>query len=145
MLADYFSRDRIQIGAAAGSIEEAVLLAGGLLTAGGCAGPDYPKAMVQTVRELGDAAVMAPHTLLPHAAFSLGGLRPAAAAVRLARPLDFGGPNGPVRLILGFCGSDGDTHMQVLSALAAFLSRPESVPALLGAATAEDFYRILCS
>ncbi len=145
MLADYLSRDRIQIDGLAHSIEEAVLLAGKLLTATGCAGPGYPQAMVQTVRELGDAAVMAPYTALPHAAFSLGGLRPAVAAVRLARPLDFGGPNGPVRLILGFCGADGGSHMQVLSALAAFLSKPESVPALLGAATEEDFYRVLCS
>lgn len=145
MLADYLAPSRIQLDAAADSIEAAVRTCGGLLVESGCAKSDYPQAMVQTVRELGNAAVMAPHTALPHADYSLGGLRPAVAAVRLAQPLDFGGANGPVWLVLGFCGSDGSSHMQVLSSLAVFLSRPESVPALLKASSPEEFYRILCS
>ena len=77
-------------------------------------------------------------------AFSEGGLRPAVAAVRLAYPLDAGGVNGPVRLLLGFCGTDADSHMKVLSNLARFLSRPDAVSSLLNAPTAEALYQALC-
>ncbi len=145
MLSDYLSRDRVRIDVKAKSIEEAVLFCGDLLVVSGCAQTGYPQAMVQTVRELGDGVVMAPHTALPHAAFTLGGLRPAIAAIQLADPLDFGGDNGPVRLLFGFCGSNADTHMEILSALATFFSQPDRISALQMAEDAEDFFRLICS
>lgn len=144
MLSEFLSPKRIRIDAQVQSLEEAVLLCGRLLVDDGCAAAGYPEAMVKTVRQLGDAIVMAPKTALPHAAFSEGGLRPAVAAVRLAYPLDAGGVNGPVRLLLGFCGTDADSHMKVLSNLARFLSRPDVVSSLLNAPTAEALYQALC-
>jgi len=144
MLSNYLSRDRVRVEVAASSIEDATLFCGGLLVGSGCAQPGYPQAMVQTVREWGDGVVMAPHTALPHAAFALGGLRPAIAAIRLSSPLDFGGDKGPVHLLFGFCGGDAASHMEVLSALATFLSQPDRIPALIKAKSEEDFFRLLC-
>ena len=100
--------------------------------------------MVETVRQLGDSIVMAPQTALPHAAFSKGGLVPAVSVLRLAQPLDLGGANGPVALLLGFCGSDAESHMKVLAALAQFFSNPAAISSLLRAPTAEELYRMLC-
>ena len=120
MLSKFLSLKRILIDAKANSLEDAILLCGNLLVGDGCATCEYPAAMVKTARQLGDAIVMAPQTALPHASFSEGGLRPAVSVVRLAQPLDFGKASRPVRLLLGFCGSDAGSHMEVLSALAQF-------------------------
>ena len=133
MLNEYLSPQRILLDEAASSLEQATLLCGELLVKTGCAGPDYPAAMVETVRELGDFIVMAPFTALPHAAPEKGGIRPAAALLRLAESIPGGGRNGPIRLILGFCGCDVDSHMQVLSSIAAQLSQPEMIEAVLQA------------
>ena len=110
MLSEFISLKRILINIHTASIEEAVLICGELLVKDGCASPEYPAAMVETVRQLGDSIVMAPQTALPHAAFSKGGLVPAVSVLRLAQPLDLGGANGPVALLLGFCGSDAESH-----------------------------------
>ena len=112
MLSKFLSLKRILIDARANSLEDAILLCGNLLVGDGCATCEYPAAMVKTARQLGDAIVMAPQTALPHASFSEGGLRPAVSVVRLAQPLDFGKANRPVRLLLGFCGSDAGSHME---------------------------------
>lgn len=143
MLSKFLSSKRILIDAKANSLEDAILLCGNLLVGDGCATCEYPAAMVKTARQLGDAIVMAPQTALPHASFSEGGLRPAVSVVRLAQPLDFGKASRPVRLLLGFCGSDAGSHMEVLSALAQFLSIPCAISSLLCAPTAEDLYRTL--
>ena len=144
MLSEFISLKRILINIHTASIEEAVLICGELLVKDGCASPEYPAAMVETVRQLGDSIVMVPQTALPHAAFSKGGLVPAVSVLRLAQPLDLGGANGPVALLLGFCGSDAESHMKVLAALAQFFSNPAAISSLLRAPTAEELYRMLC-
>ena len=68
MLSEFISLKRILINIHTASIEEAVLICGELLVKDGCASPEYPAAMVETVRQLGDSIVMAPQTALPHAA-----------------------------------------------------------------------------
>ncbi|MDD3192395.1 MAG: PTS sugar transporter subunit IIA [Oscillospiraceae bacterium] len=144
MLSRYLSPSRVRLDVAVGSLEEAVLFCGGLLVETGCASPDYPGAMMETVRYLGDGIVMAAHTALPHAAFARGGLQAAVAVIRLAQPIPFGGENGPVQLLFGFCGCDPDSHMAVLSALAEFLSRPDAVSSLLESRDKDSFYQLLC-
>ena len=142
MLNELLSPDRILLDAPAATLEEATLLCGQLLVDTGCAEPGYPAAMVETVRELGSFIVMAPFTALPHAAPEQGGIRPAAALLRPKGEIPTESKNGPVRLILGFCGSDGNSHMQVLSQIAAELSRPGCIEALLQADSADAILSI---
>lgn len=101
MLSKFISLKRILINIHTASIEEAVLICGELLVKDGCTSPEYPAAMVETVRQLGDSIVMAPQTALPHAAFSKGGLVPAVSVLRLAQPLDLGGAQRSCRAFVG--------------------------------------------
>ncbi len=143
MLKEYLHPQRILFDFAAATMEEAVRRCGQLLVAGGCAGPGYPDAMVQTVRKWGDSVVMVPRIAFPHAAFTAGGLRPGIAVIHLSTPLDFGGENGPVQYLFGFCGKNAESHMQVLSALAEFFSSPENGTRLAQAKDASALYQLL--
>lgn len=144
MLSKFISLKRILINIHTASIEEAVLICGELLVKDGCTSPEYPAAMVETVRQLGDSIVMAPQTALPHAAFSKG------VWFRLSRfsvwPSHWiwAEPTVLSPLLLGFCGSDAESHMKVLAALAQFFSNPAAISSLLCAPTAEELYRMLC-
>ena len=86
---------------------------------------------------------MAPQTALPHASFSEGGLRPAVSGRPVSSAAGFGKSQQTRPAAAGFCGSDAGSHMEVLSALAQFLSIPCAISSLLCAPTAEDLYRTL--
>lgn len=72
MLSEFISLKRILINIHTASIEEAVLICGELLVKDGCASPEYPAAMVETVRQLGIPSSWRQQTALPHAAFQKG-------------------------------------------------------------------------
>ena len=138
MLEQYLSASRILTGARADSLEEAVLLCGGLLTTDGAASEHYPQAMLETVRELGPYAVMAPGVAVPHARPDRGGLFPAVALVFLREPIPFESSNGPVRVIAGFCGVDDESHMALLSALIPLISNRALLESAAAAKTPEE-------
>ena len=138
MLDRYLSASRILLKAQARGLEEAVLLCGGLLVEDGSAAPSYPAAMLATVKELGPYAVLAPGIAVPHASPECGGLRPAVALVFLKQAVPFESHNGPVRVIAGFCGTDSQSHMELLSALVPLISSPELFGQAAEAACPQD-------
>lgn len=138
MLDRYLSASRILLKAQARGLEEAVLLCGRLLVEDGSAAPSYPEAMLATVEELGPYAVLAPGVAVPHASPSCGGLRPAAALVFLEQAIPFESHNGPVWVIAGFCGTDDQSHMELLSALVPFISNQQLLRKAAEAATPQD-------
>lgn len=82
---------------------------------------------------------------IPHG--RIKGLRdPAAAAVVLKTPIDFGAPDGAaVKLVIALLvpHKATDLHLQILSELANLLSRKSLRDALLASAEPEDVYRLL--
>ncbi|MDD2956205.1 MAG: PTS sugar transporter subunit IIA [Oscillospiraceae bacterium] len=138
MKTDYFAPSRILTGAQAADLDEAVRLCGSLLVSDQKAAPGYPAAMLDTMAELGPYAVMAPGVAVPHARPDKGGLAPAAALVFLKTPVPFESPNGPVKIIAGFCGADDDSHMAVLSAVVSLLSDRQRLDRAAQCATPEE-------
>lgn len=82
---------------------------------------------------------------IPHG--RIKGLRdPAAAAVVLKTPIDFGAPDGAaVKLVIALLvpHKATDLHLQLLSELANLLSRKSLRDALLGSSAPEQVYRLL--
>ncbi|HHY35129.1 MAG TPA: PTS sugar transporter subunit IIA [Firmicutes bacterium] len=130
---------RIKLNVPATNWEEAVRAAGALLESKGDISPAYTEAMVKVVRELGPYAVIAPGVALPHARPEDGVRRSCLGLVRLAAPVEFGNKaNDPVDLVFPLGGTRDEGHLEVLAALAGFLSTPGNLEAIRKARTEEE-------
>jgi len=130
---------RIKLNVPAADWEEAVRAAGRLLELRGDIEPAYTLAMVRTVKELGPYAVVAPGVALPHARPEDGVRRSCLGLVRLAKPVKFGNKtNDPVDLVIPLGASRDDGHIEIVAALASFLSVPGNLEALRRAQTEEE-------
>lgn len=136
---------RILVGAAARSWEEAVRLAGELLAADGVVEERYVEAMVRVTRELGPYAVIAPGVALPHARPEDGARNVGLSIVTLREGVNFGSPNDPVYVVIGFAAKDKKSHLRVLQELAEFLSGEGVVEALRSVKSGEELLRLLRS
>src|ERR1700709_1033972 len=98
---------------------DAVLAAGGALTAAGIARPSYAHEMVRMIEEHGPYVVIAPGLALAHARPGPEVLADGLSIVPLATPVNFGHPyNDPVRVVLGLAIVSADTHLAAVAALA---------------------------
>ncbi|MEM4762185.1 MAG: PTS sugar transporter subunit IIA [Thermofilum sp.] len=136
---------RVLVGAVAENWEEAVRLAGKLLAADGTVEERYVEAMVQVTRELGPYAVIAPGVALPHARPEDGAKEVGLSIVTLREGVNFGSPNDPVYIVIGFSAKDRKSHLRVLQELADLLSREGVVEALRSVKSREELLSLLRS
>jgi mannitol operon transcriptional antiterminator len=124
-LRDVVRAEVVRIGVEASTREEAIRAAGEVLAECGIAEERYTTAMLSVCDQLGPYIVLAPGVAIPHAAPEDGALDVGVAVIVLAHPVSFGHPeNDPVHTVIGFASSDQSRHMEVLSALAQFLTDP---------------------
>ncbi|MDI9903170.1 PTS sugar transporter subunit IIA [Rhodococcus sp. IEGM 1409] len=103
--------------------KDAVQQAATLLVDAGAAESTYPAACVRVVEENGPYIVLAPGIALVHARPEDGGNSVGIAAARTTPPVAFGHPqNDPVDVLLAFCTTDPDAHVDAVRALAKALS-----------------------
>jgi PTS system ascorbate-specific IIA component len=122
--------DRVLVGASARDWVEAVRLAGELLVRDGVVEERYVEAMVRVTEELGPYAVIAPGVAMPHARPEDGAREVGLSLVVLREGVNFGSPNDPVYVVIGFAAKDKTSHLRVLQQLAEFLSEPDVVEEL---------------
>jgi len=145
-LADYLPEGAIIVGAFVEGWQDAVLLAGEALVAQGAVTNAYPQQMVQAVEDLGPYIVVAPGFALAHARPSSSVLKAAISWVNLATPVEFGNQaNDPVRLVVGLAAPDHDSHIDLMSALAAVLAEPDVLDAAIRADTPAHVREVLAS
>ncbi|RLG85827.1 MAG: hypothetical protein DRO39_04620 [Thermoprotei archaeon] len=130
--------DMIEVGVEVSTWEDAVRAAGSLLVRGGVAREEYVEAMIRTVKELGPYAVIAPGVAIPHARPEDGALRVGFSIVVLRRGVNFGSPNDPVYIVIGFAAVDKKSHLNALQQLADMLSNREFIEALKRARSPGD-------
>ncbi len=141
MLKENLTEDLIQLKIHAEDWEAAVRAGGELLRQAGKCDPDYIEAMVRTVREMGPYMVLAPGLALAHARPEDGVREIGLSLITLNEPVEFGSKaNDPVAVVISFCATDQESHVDLLKALAVFL-RVEDNQALLK--TASDIQQIL--
>ena len=137
-LAEAFGEDSIRVLAIALDREHAVELSGDLLVSSGRVTPDYVAQMVEVLDTHGPYFVVAPGIALAHAKPSEVVLSTGLSLVTLADPVVFGHEsNDPVRLVIGLCAVDHDSHIEMLAELSALLSDEASVNSLLNAVDTE--------
>lgn len=142
-LAEAFAENSIRVLAAALDREHAIELAGDLLVSSGRVTPDYTTAMVGVLETHGPYFVIAPGIAIAHSKPSDSVLSSGLSLVTLAEPIIFGNAaNDPVRLIIGLCAIDHDSHIEILAELSSLLSDDQTVNILLNARDTEQIRSI---
>ena len=138
-LAKAFAENSIRIGAIALDREHAIEMSGELLVASGRATPDYTESMLAAVAENGPYIVIAPGIALAHGRPSEAVLEIGLSLVTLAEPVAFGNEaNDPVRLVIGLCATDHNSHIDIMAELAAFLGDSDSVNSVLSSVDSDQ-------
>ena len=138
-LAAAFAENSIRVGAVALDREHAIEMAGELLVASGRSTPEYTESMIEAVLENGPYIVIAPGIALAHGRPSEAVLEIGLSLVTLAVPVVFGNDaNDPVRLVLGLCATDHNSHIDIMAELATFLGEVESVNSVLNAVDSDQ-------
>lgn len=138
-LAAAFAEHSIRVGAVALDREHAIEMAGELLVTSGRSTPAYTESMIEAVLENGPYIVIAPGVALAHGRPSEAVLEIGLSLVTLAEPMVFGNQaNDPVRLVLGLCATDHNSHIDIMAELATFLGDVDSVNNVLNAVDSDE-------
>lgn len=142
-LAEAFGENSIRVGAVALDREDAVAMAGDLLIASGRVTPDYREQMVAVLETHGPYFVLAPGIALAHAESSDAVLSTGLSLVILSDPIVFGNlANDPVRLVVGLCAVDHDSHIEMLGELSTLLSDENAVNTMLNSPDIESIRKL---
>lgn len=142
---DWIGPNDILVGVEVKDWREAVRVAGEILYKNGKIKKEYIDAMINTVKSMGPYAVIAPGVALPHARPEDGALKVGFSIVVLKKPVKFGSPNDPVKVVIAFSSPDKKSHIKILQAIAELLSNEKARLALISAKKTEDVLNILKS
>lgn len=144
MLLDVLNENYIEVKYPAKNYEDAVRKCGELLVRNGAASEEYIEAMLENVKTNGTYIVIAPGIAMPHARPERGAIRTGFSIMILEEPINFGHPtNDPVRLVIGLCATDHESHLRALSELVEFLSNEQNIEALHEAISKEEIMEII--
>ena len=132
--------DAIRLSGSATSKDDAIAEVGAMLVSAGAVTPEYVDAMF--ARESSVSTYMGNLLAIPHGTNESKDeiVRSAVAVVRYDSELDWGG--FPVRFVIGIAGK-GDSHMEVLGAIAMVFSDMSAVERLLHASSTDEILSIL--
>lgn len=102
----------------------------------------YVDAIIENTEKYGPYYVIAPNIALPHARPEQGVLRKQLAVLLLRKPIKFSQDGFDVRLLITLAASDSESHLQTLAKLSEVLSDDDLIGQILGAASAEEIYRL---
>ena len=144
LLADAFGEGSILL---KGSVEHrsaAIELAGDLLVASGRATKEYVASMLEEVEKFGPYIVIAPGIALAHGKPSADVIETGLSLLVLENAIEFQhSQNDPVQLVFGLAATDHESHIELMSELAQFLSDQDSVNSLLTCSDSEQIRLLL--
>jgi len=144
MLKEILTTDLIQAKFSAGSRDEAVRESGRLLVEKGLADEAYIEAMLKNVEVNGTYIVIAPGIAMPHARPEEGALGIGLSIVTLKEPVVFGHPkNDPVKIVVGLCAIDHQSHLKALTELADILMDEKKVEEIINADSQQEIMKII--
>lgn len=144
MLKEILTEDLIKAKFEADSRDEAVKASGRLLVDKGLAEECYIQAMLKNVEVNGTYIVISPGIAMPHARPEEGALDIGLSIVTLKNPVVFGHPkNDPVKIVVGLCAIDHQSHLKALTELADILMDRNKVEKITNADSAEEILQII--
>lgn len=132
--------DAIRLSGSATSRDDAIAEVGAILVSSGAVTPEYVDAMF--ARESSVSTYMGNLLAIPHGTNDAKDeiLQSQVAVIRYDSEIDWGG--FPVRFVIGIAGK-GDSHMEVLGAIAMVFSDMSAVERLIDATTNDEVLSIL--
>ena len=144
LLADAFGEGSIFIKGSVDNRSEAIQLAGELLVASGKAKKSYVDSMLEAVEKFGPYIVIAPGIALAHGKPSDDVLETGLSLLVLESAIEFQhSQNDPVQLIFGLAATNHESHIELMSELAQFLSDQDRVNSLLTCSDSEQIRSLL--
>ena len=144
MLIEVLNKDLIKTNAEIQTRDEAVRESGRLLCRQGLADESYVEAMLQNVKENGTYIVIAPGIAMPHARPECGAKKIGISLMTLKEPVVFGHKvNDPVKIVIGLCAVDHQTHLTALSELVEILNDKEKINMILKAESPEEVMEVV--
>ncbi|MGX4670055.1 BglG family transcription antiterminator [Cerasibacillus sp. JNUCC 74] len=123
--------------------DSAVRCSGEILLKNNLIEQTYIQAMIDNVHENGTYIVIAPGIAMPHARPEYGAKDIGFSIVTLKEPIEFGHrTNDPVKIVIGFCAIDHETHLTALSELVGVLNQEDKLAAILNAKTPKEIMKI---
>jgi len=144
LLKDVVTNKLIDTNVKVKNAREAVEAAGNLLLEENFIEERYIDAMVNTFTENGPYIVIAPGIAMPHARPESGALDIGISIVTLDKPVEFGhSKNDPVKIVIGLCAIDHQSHLTALTELMDILSNEKSIQKINEAKTSETILKIV--
>ena len=144
MLIEVLNEDLIETNAEMKTRDEAVRESGRLLCSQGFAEERYIDAMIQNVKENGTYIVIAPGIAMPHARPECGAKKIGISLMTLKEPVVFGHKvNDPVKIVIGLCAVDHQTHLTALSELVEILNDKEKIELILKAGSPKEIMDVV--
>lgn len=144
MLIEVLNEDLIRTNVEITTRDEAVSASGELLYQNGFAEKEYIDAMLENVRKNGNYIVIAPGIAMPHARPECGAKKIGFSLMTLKEPVKFGHrTNDPVKIVIGLCAIDHQTHLTALSELVEILNDQDKMQAILDSDTSVDIMNII--
>jgi PTS system ascorbate-specific IIA component len=144
LLADAFGQGSILVKASVGNRSAAIELVGELLVASGKATNSYVQSMLEAVEKFGPYIVIAPGIALAHGKPSDEVIETGLSLLVLESAIEFQhSQNDPVQLVFGLAATDHESHIELMSELAEFLSDQNRVNSLLTCSDSEQIRAVL--
>ena len=104
----------------------------------------YINSMINSVKELGPYIVLSQGFALAHAAPNSETVHePSLAIVTLKKPVKFGSPNDPVKVLMCLACMDKATHLDLLSKAAKKLMQENFVENAVKCKTVDELYHVI--
>jgi len=144
LLAEAFGEGSILIKGSVDDRSAAIELAGELLVASGRTTKGYVASMLEAVEKFGPYIVIAPGIALAHGKPSEEVIETGLSLLVLENAIEFQhSQNDPVQLVFGLAATDHESHIELMSELAQFLSDQDSVNSLLTCSDSEQIRLLL--
>ena len=144
LLADAFGEGSILLKGSVDNRSAAIELAGELLVASGRATKGYVASMLDAVEKFGPYIVIAPGIALAHGKPSEDVIETGLSLLVLENAIEFQhSQNDPVQLVFGLAATHHESHIEMMSELAQFLSDQNSVNSLLTCSDSDQIRLLL--
>ncbi|WP_052447584.1 BglG family transcription antiterminator [Clostridium polynesiense] len=144
MLIEILNENLVEVNADVKTREEAIIKSGTLLYKNDLVEERYIQAMLDNLEEHGTYIVIAPGIAMPHARPENGVKDIGISIVTLKNPVVFGHKtNDPVRIVIGLCAIDHQTHLAALTELVNILKDESCIEGILNADSSEEIINII--
>jgi PTS system ascorbate-specific IIA component len=141
---ELIKKDNIRANVIAEHWEDAIRKAGQLLIDNKKIEEDSINSMIDSVKELGPYIVLSQGFALAHAAPNETAVHePCLSLVTLEKPIDFGSPNDPVKVVMCLACTDKATHVDLLSKVAKKLMKENIIDDAAKCTSSDELYHVI--